>query len=432
MPRKVWIPVASVAAIALLGLWAVALRGGAGYRTVRRIDPSFAKTIEFGPQRFELSRPLWTVVKDAWAPLITIREPALWPKRSRQGRRIRDAGDPGGWQFGGPFGGGVQSRLLVCGGRALLFISQMVREIPAQRQGGRTTATGHRYFELVVLAGWTDRPEAERAVTIVDEIEGPFVSEHMILDGDTARGEEILVAFAAIDGIHYLGGSVNGGSVTWSRPAPMHAVGQGQRVHYMEVRRSQTWYHLVWTEALAGDQAMNTLYHARSQVPGQGWSGPRALSRTARQRFSVVADGADVFVAWSDSRFRETQAAAFVNDSKLFIARSSNEGRTFGRPTLISDPADPRDDAKDFLLVAADRDLYVYWVPEYDAPRQHAVIDRELRTMRLLGEISDKAITTAYEERLRSVLGGTASGPKPGPEPGAGSVPVSAGRATED
>ncbi len=424
--RKAWIPAALLIIVGVGALpFVLLVRGPESYGTARRLEPVPGRTVDPGPERFELSRQLLPVVKASWVPHVRTGRADRWPASVVEAydnhARLLERGFSQEtlpaevfetyrqWRFGGPSGLGTWSQSVVSGERAYLFVSRIVREIPVKRQGGRVVSGERRFYSLAVLEDHVGQPGSERETLILDSVEGP-PSLRRLPFAVATHGDEVLVVYATKDALVARRAVSTASGLELPDPVVLADLDPARQVYDVRLGRSTRRFHLLWTEAPGGDRPERSLFYAGRDAPSE-WETPRLVSATAnRGSANLIADGPDVFIAWADHRFRQWRGFTTVNDEKVFVVRAPREGTRHGRPVLISDREDPDDAARRLMLQVADRDLVLYWSPAYQGAWNRAVIDRELTTVTPLGERSGNAVMDAYKARLRSVLEPTTGG----------------------
>jgi hypothetical protein len=164
-------------------------------------------------------------------------------------------------------------------------------------------------------------------------------------------------------------------------------------------------YHMVWSEGPSYQSPRYHLYYQRADRNGQ-WDRPKVLTKTINNgTASLLVDGEDVLVAWSDHRFQEWKLFGSHNNmNKIFVQRVSGHDRRSRRPVLLSDP-DTRYERIAHLFLAATPDEYViYWSgTAEDTYWNRAAVDRTLSTLTVLEPMPGPRLMEDYAARLRSL-----------------------------
>ena len=160
---------------------------------------------------------------------------------------------------------------------------------------------------------------------------------------------------------------------------------------------------MVWSEGPYHKSDGYRLFYRRADRNGR-WERPRVLTESAnRGTANLLVDGEDVFVAWTDHRFREWAWDGVENTHKIFVQRIGGHDGRFGRPVLLSDPDDRADKARRLFLAATRDELVVYWTGRTSGgrPWQRAAIDRALTTLTPLDTLTHRALMEDYAARMR-------------------------------
>jgi hypothetical protein len=182
----------------------------------------------------------------------------------------------------------------------------------------------------------------------------------------------------------------------------------------VRLQRSENRLHLAWAEETSCLEIYDSrLFYANADLKGEHWSAPRCLSETAViSTINLLADRGEVFVGWSDHRFRQGEYEYALNQAKAFVVRSRDDGDTFGRPRILNEPYRNEDNAALLYLAPAGEDLIVFWAKLregiVDNTWQHGLLDRDLTTVREWGPISGQELADAYHKRVAGGLRVTA------------------------
>jgi hypothetical protein len=202
-------------------------------------------------------------------------------------------------------------------------------------------------------------------------------------------------------------------------PVKIHAASND--IMGVRLQRSEDRLHVVWLEETPGMWIYDArLYYMHGDLHGENWSVPRCLSETAViSLVNLLADDGEVFVAWSDHRFRTGDFSYPSNEAKAFVQHSLDDGDTFGRPTLLNEPMAPDDNAALLYVAPAGDDLLVYWAQRRDGIEgntwRHGLLDRGLTMLKDWGPIGGDAIADAYRHRASKELRATVKSPPESP-----------------
>jgi hypothetical protein len=218
-------------------------------------------------------------------------------------------------------------------------------------------------------------------------------------------GGDVIVVYATIDSILEIVGRLVGNGFEFSKPRVVYKT--GVPAFDLCLAPSPDRLHLVWTQPGA-TATHRTLHYASSTGPDAEWSVPRTITETALpSTANLLADGRDIFAAWADGRFVPTGSQG-PSAGKVMAVASHDEGVTFTRPTMISDPADPGDTTAQLLITTSGRDLVVYSSPDpgptWPVRWNRATLDRSLEGVTPGGELAGEELLTAYSTRMTSVL----------------------------
>ncbi len=219
-------------------------------------------------------------------------------------------------------------------------------------------------------------------------------------------GSDVVVVYATIDSILQIVGRPGDGGYEFSRPRVVHKLEVPPLD--LRLRASPGRLHLVWTQP-GEAPAHRTLHHAGAAGPGEAWSVPTTITPTALPgTANLLADGSEVFLLWADGR---SVAAASQRPAagRVMAVVSRDDGATFSRPVMISDPTDPADTAAQLLVTVSGEDLVVYSSPDAGpAWAEHwnsTIVDRSLRVATPGGDLAGDVLRAAYTRRMASVLG---------------------------
>ena len=137
------------------------------------------------------------------------------------------------------------------------------------------------------------------------------------------------------------------------------------------------------------------------------------LSKTLnREKCNVATHGKDIFIVWSDNRFKNANFNLvqywYSNRSKALIRKSSNEGRSFSRATVINKVDDEDDLASQIYLGLMDNQPIVFWIDSFSYSltddRKYAILSNDIKHMTSSGTITWKKLKQAYMKRINNIL----------------------------
>jgi hypothetical protein len=399
--------------IALLGLVPLlALAGcGGGYDVAKRrvAEPQQVPADE--TCRFEESRQVLPVSRVSWLTSLDTVTPKYWPagmyadfRKHQELKRARGSRAPD-WptrrsdryrfeSYRAP----ARSFVVKPGDHTLFFVSLLTMR-NRMRSGGGGSGSFHTVSVLDVDGGM-------RQHVLVRNTEGGRSDAPLEMQV-AAFGSDVVVVYATIDSICQAVGRPAGDGFEFSKPRVVLM----PQVPPLDLclATSPERLHLVWTQPGVAS-GHRTLHYASSTGSDAGWSDPIVITETAvAGTVNLLADDREVFAAWADGRFVATGPQG-PSAGRVMAAASRDEGVTFTRPIMISNPGDPSDTAAQLLVTMSGEDLVVYSSPEPGpawAGRWHrAILDRSLRTVTPGGELAGDELVAAYSERMISVFGG--------------------------
>jgi hypothetical protein len=397
--------------VALLGLVPLlAVFGcGQGYDVARREAPGPRQVPAEETCRFERSRQVLPVSRASWLANLDFVTPRYWPagmyKDFRKHQEVKRA--MGGRAPDWPTPGADRYRFEVYGSPARSFVVRphdhtlFVLSLLTMRNTMRSGTAGSGSYHTIAAV---DVDGGMRGQILVRNAEGGRSNAPLEM-GAVPVGADVVVVYATMDSILRIVGRPVGGSFEFSRP---------QLVHRPEVpaldlrlRTSPGGLHLVWTQP--GDtSAHRTLHHATAADPDASWSVPTTISETALPgTANLVTDGGDIFVLWADGRL-DGLASPDAPTGRIMALASRDEGVTFSRPIMISDPTDSGDTAAQLLATLSGQDLIVYWSrdpgPAWPQRWSKARLDRDLESVTPGGELAGEELLAAYSRRMTSVF----------------------------
>jgi len=358
--------------------------------------------------RFESARPLGAFVRGPWIKLSGLIPVEAWPaevvNHYLASQRVRALGNAPpaaiestrGLHFGSPRGRKVRS--IWCGGHALLFHSAKIHE---KRTGVSGTGPTRRFFDLAVI-DIDDATDRGREVPLIDVVEAPLTDR--LPFAAAAIDDQVLLVYITSSAIIEQRGRVTAAGLELDEAT---ALGPFEgRVGDLHLLATPEAFHLVWSEGRDREYDDYRLLYRRKNRDGR-WESPRTLTESANSgTANLLVDGDDIFVAWSDHRFREWRWVGYEKTHKIFVQRGSRHGRQFGRPTLMSDPDDRYDEAERLFLAASQDEIVIYWSLKNVGARWHrAAVDRALTTVTPLDDLDHASLMQDYTARLRLLAG---------------------------
>ena len=406
--RRTWFALGLITIIAV-GVGAVVfIRAGAAYDIVERL-PVRRGMNEARDVRFESAAQLLPAVRGPWIGLSDIIPVDAWPRevvthyRSNLQARLLARTPPAALQstrtlqFGGPRGRNVRS--IKCGKRALLFHSALLKR---KRTGPTGLGPTRRFFDLAVIEA-DDTTDLGRETPLLEIVEGPLTDSLPL--AVAAIEDEMRLVYITNDSITEQRGHVTRSGLKLDKPTVLRPF-EG-RAGDLQMLATSDAYHMIWSEGPSYQSPRYHLYYQRADRDGH-WDLPRVLSKTVNDgTASLLVDGEDVLVAWSDHRFKEWHLLGNHNNiHKIFVQRVSGHDRRSRRPVLLSDPNTRRLRVDRTFLAATPDELVIYWFDQTgDGSWSRAAVDRALTTITLLEPMPGPRLMEDYAARLRSLDG---------------------------
>ena len=182
----------------------------------------------------------------------------------------------------------------------------------------------------------------------------------------------------------------------------------------MQLASTDSRLHLFWSEessSLLGKK--NRLYYSQKKKSKDKWRIRKALSKTLNRGKGVAATrGKEIFVAWSDNRFKNANFNLlhfwYSNRSKALIIKSSNEGRSFSRATVINKIDDEDDLASQVYLSLMDDKPIIFWIDTFSYSltddRKYALLSNDIKHIISSGTVTWKKLEQGYIKRMNSIL----------------------------
>jgi hypothetical protein len=405
--------------IPLLGLVPVlALAGcGEGYDVAERRAPVGQPATADETCRFEQSRQILPVSRVSWLTSLDTVTPKHWPagmysdfRKHQELKRARGSRAPkwptrrsDRFRFE-PYRAPARAFVVRPDDHTLFVMSLLTMRNTMRREGG-----GSGSFHTIAVL---DVDGGMREHILVRNTEGGRPGAALEMQVATV-GSDVVVAYATVESICMAVGRPAGDGFEFSKPRVVLV----PQVPALDLCLAPTAerLHLVWTQP--GDTPDDrTLHYAGAAGPDFEWSAPVVITPTARPgTANLLADGGEIFMAWIDARFVGA-ATAEPPLGSIMAAVSHDDGVTFSRPTMITDPTDPGDTAAQLLLTTNGQNLVVYssrepW-PAWPASWNRAMLERSLKVVTPEGEIAGEDLLAAYSDRMTVVFGGRpASGP---------------------
>jgi len=399
--------------IPLLGLVpALALAGcGEGYDVAERRAGGSQPTTADETCRFEQSRQVLPVSRASWLTSLDTVTPKHWPagmyedfRKYQELKRARGSRAPkwptrrsDRFRFE-PYRAPARS-FVVRPEDHTLFVLSLLTMRNTMRAAGGGSGSFHTIAVLDVDGGMQEH-------VLIRNAEGGRPGAALEMQVATV-GSDVVVVYATIDTIYEIVGRPVDNGFKFSRPRAVHQP-QVPALDLCLVPTAER-LHLVWTQP--GETLDDrTLHYASATGPDSDWSAPIVITPTARPgTANLMADGGEIFVAWIDARFVGA-ATGQAPLGSIMAAVSRDDGVTFSRPIMITDPTDPGDTAAQLLLTTNGQDLVVYssrepW-PAWPASWNRAMLQRNLQVVTPEGEIAGEDLLAAYSDRMVSVFGG--------------------------
>ncbi|MHC5007567.1 MAG: hypothetical protein ACYTGF_09450 [Planctomycetota bacterium] len=405
--------------IPLLGLVpALALAGcGDGYDVAERRAPVGQAATADETCRFEQSRQILPVSRASWLTSLDTVTPKHWPagmysdfRKHQELKRARGSRAPkwptrrsDRFRFE-PYRAPARAFVVQPDDHTLFVMSLLTMRNTMRREGG-----GSGSFHTIAVL---DVDGGMREHVLVRNTEGGQPGAPLEMQVATV-GSDVVVAYATVESICMAVGRPAGDGFEFTKPRVVLV----PQVAALDLCLAPTAerLHLVWTQP--GDTPdERALHYASAAGPDSEWSAPIVITPTARPgTVNFLADGEEIFVAWIDSRFVGA-ATGQAPLGSIMAAASRDDGVTFSRPIMITDPTDPGDTAAQLLLTTNGQNLVVYssrepW-PAWPTSWNRAMLERSLKVVTPEGEIAGEDLLAAFSDRMTVVFGGRpASGP---------------------
>ncbi|MFC1896155.1 hypothetical protein ACFL0Q_05785 [Thermodesulfobacteriota bacterium] len=248
---------------------------------------------------------------------------------------------------------------------------------------------------------------------ISDSIQVRKNQRPLMFDVKAFQGRIYLV-YAAVDGLFQLIGIPEGNTLKFTSPKRIRLFIRSTEVYYLQLACTDAKLHLFWSEersTILGKK--NELYYSQKKKSKDKWRTRKALSKSLnRGECNVATHGKDIFIVWSDSRFKNANFNLiqywYSNKSKALITRSSNEGKSFSRATAINKVDDEDDLAYQIYLALMDNKPIVLWTDSSSysltADRKYAILSNDIKHMISNGTVTWRKLEQAYMKRMNSIL----------------------------
>jgi hypothetical protein len=399
--------------IPLLGLvLALALAGcGEGYDVAQRRAGGSQPSTADETCRFEQSRQVLPVSRASWLTSLDTVTPKHWPagmysdfRKHQELKRARGSRAPD-WptrrsdRFRFESYRAPARAFVVRPDEHTLFVVSLLTMRNTMRSGGGGSGSFHTVSVLDVDGGMREH-------VLIRNVEGGRSDAPLEMQA-VNFGSDVAVVYATIDSICLAVGRPAGDGYEFSKPRVV-LVPQVPALD-LGLASSAERLHLVWTQP--GETPDDrTLHYAGAAGPDADWSSPIVLTPTTRpDSVNLLEDGGEIFVAWIDGRFVGA-ATAEPPLGSVMASVSRDDGITFSRPSMITDPTDPGDAAAQLLLTTNGQDLVVYSSrepgPAWTGSWKRALLDRSLKAVTPEGEIGGEDLLAAYSNRMITVYGG--------------------------
>ena len=227
---------------------------------------------------------------------------------------------------------------------------------------------------------------------------------------------KIYLIYAAVDGLFQLIGIPKGNTIQFTSPKRIRLFIRSTEVCYLQLACTDTKLHLFWSEersTILGKK--NKLYYSQKKKSKDKWRIRKTLSKTLNRgkgKCNVAAHGKDIFIVWSDSRFKNAHFNLvqywYSNRSKALIRKSSNEGRSFSKATVINNVDNEDDLASQIYLGLMDNQPIVFWIDSFSYSltddRKYAILSNDIKHMISSGTITWRKLKQAYMKRINNIL----------------------------
>jgi hypothetical protein len=391
---------------------ALAMAGcGDGYDVAERRAGGPQPTTADENCRFEQSRQVLPVSRASWLTSLDTVSPKHWPpgmyedfRKHQELKRARGSRAPN-WptrrsdrfRFE-PYRAPARAFVVRPDDHTLFVVSLLTMRNTMRREGG-----GSGSFHTIAVL---DVDGGMREHILVRNAEGGRPGAALEMQVATV-GNDVVVAYATVETICMAVGRPAADGFEFSKPRVV-LVPQVPALDLCLVPTAER-LHLVWTQP--GDTPDDrTLHYAGAAGPDSEWSAPVVITPTARPgTANLLADGGEIFMAWIDARFVGAATAAPPLGS-IMAAVSRDDGVTFSRATMITDPTDPGDTAAQLLLTTNGQDLVVYSSrepgPTWPGSWNRATLERSLQIVTPGGAITGEDLLAAYSDRMISAFGG--------------------------
>ena len=398
----------------IIGLWLVIIHFIPSVHKLHRNDNHSPYSLNLNECKFEQSHPLISVVPAWVVPHMSLLKEEYWPKgvslylrtKRKEEKAIREGTWYSTWSRPG----------------SLKTLNQYLFET------NRTTLNSHlvqfenwSYYFVSHNAGGSQvhwlgfiNTQGKPVETIISD--SIWVGKNhlpLMFDVKAFQGKIYLV-YAAVDGLFQLIGIPKGNTIKFNSPKRIRLFIRSTEVYYLQLACTDTKLHLFWSEersSILGKK--NKLYYSQKKKSKDEWKTRNALSKTLnRGECNVATHGKDIFIAWSDSRFENAHFNLiqywYSNISKALIIKSSNEGKSFSRATVINKVDDEDDLAFHIYLGLMDSKPIVFWVntTTYNLTGDHkyAILSNDIKHMISSSTVTWKKLEQAYMKRMNSIL----------------------------
>jgi hypothetical protein len=165
-----------------------------------------------------------------------------------------------------------------------------------------------------------------------------------------------------------------------------------RKIFDVELVATSERVHLLW-------QMGGQLLYSSFSFADQEWRAPTTLSETSHIRSASLAARADhVYVAWSDTRFKERYGlGGFRNGLKLLVVNSVDGGQNFREPVLIGSAEDNEDRVgTTYLAFAGEELLLLNSEGSHSYPWKRYVLSEGLERYKRQDSVTRDDIEEAY------------------------------------
>jgi len=401
----------------LIGLGLVIIRFiHSSVHKINRNDKHFSHALlNLNKCQFEQSRPLIPVVPTWVIPHMSLFSEGCWPngmslylkRKRKEEKAILEGTWHGRWRSPGSLK--TLNQYLFQPSRSITLITHLVQFENDSYFFASHAIGGSRVHWLGFI-----NTQGKPIETIISDSIQVRKNQRPLMFDVKAFQEKIYLVYAAVDGLFQLIGIPNGNTITFTSPKRIRLFIKPTEVYYLQLASTDAKLHLFWSEERSTIRGKkNKLYYSQKKKSKDKWRTRKVLSKTLnRGECNVATHGKDIFIVWSDSRFKNANFNLvkywYSNNSKVLIRKSSNEGRSFSSVTVINKVDDEDDLASQIYLGLMDNKPIVLWIDsvshDLTADRKYAVMTNDIKHMISSSTVTWKKLEQAYIKRMNSIL----------------------------